>query len=210
MTTSLEFPKEGEPCVCSSFVDPSLGVVINTCSGEITFHEVLASIIELRSHPQFKPGFRQLGDLAGISGVRFGIREVQEIYRAHDPFSNQVRRAMVTAGAGPAHDLACAYQLLVAGSSFGVFQSMQEALSWLDLGATMVEPTTVDDRVPVTRLHRDEPLILDLPPDVPRTFRGIRAAAASKHKRDLCRRVARATPQHPIPPEPHLPTHSLT
>jgi hypothetical protein len=154
-------------------------VVITTCCGEITFHEILTSIIALRSHPQFKPAFRQLGDLARISSVRFGIRELQEIYRAHDPFSNQGRRAMVTAGAGPAHNLACAYQLLVARSSFGVFRSMQEAVLWLDLEATMVEPATIDDPAPVTRLHNDEPLILDLPPDVPRTFRGFRAAAAA-------------------------------
>ena len=159
------------------FVDPSHSVVITTCSGEVTFHDVLASIDELRDDPKFEPGFRQLGDLSHISGVQFGISELEELYRAHDPFSNEGRRAMVTVGFGPAHDLACAYRLLVSRSRFGVFRSMQEAVSWLDLGITLIEPTALERPAPLTRQHEQEPLILDLPDDVPRSFRGFRDAA---------------------------------
>jgi hypothetical protein len=53
---------------------------------------------------------------------------------------------------------------------------MAEAVSWLDLGMTMIEPTASENPAPLTRLHEEEPLILDLPDDVPRSFRGFRDA----------------------------------
>ena len=159
------------------FVDPSHSVVISTGSGEVTFQEILASVAELLHDPKFEPGFRQLGDLSHISGVKFGLSELREIFRLHDPFSNEGRRAMVTSGAGHAHDLVCAYQMLVSRSRFGIFRSMEEAVSWLDLGITIIEPSAPEDSHLQTRLHDEEPLILDLPPDVPRSFRGFRDAA---------------------------------
>ena len=166
------------------FVDASHALVISTCSGNVTFQEVLASIVELRRDAKFDPGFRQLGDLSHVSGVRIGIGELQELYRVHDPFSNAVRRAMVTPGFGAAHDLACAYQLLVSRSRFGVFRSVEEALTWLELGLTMIEPSTEYGPALLTRLHDEDPVVLDLPSDVPRTFRGFsRAPRATAAKR---------------------------
>lgn len=178
MTEWLQYSKKAAiPVSVHHFVDPSHSVVISTCSGEVTFQDILASVAELRDDPKFEPGFRQLGDLSHISGVKFGISELQEIYRAHDPFSNEGRRAMVTAGVGHAHDLVCAYQMLVSRSRFGIFRSMEEAVSWLDLSITIIEPSAAENPDPQTRLHDEEPLILDLPPDVPRSFRGFRDAA---------------------------------
>jgi hypothetical protein len=176
--------KGGFPVSVHHFVDSSHCVVITTCSGDLTFSEILASLVELRSDPQFDPGFNQLGDLSHVSHVTFGITELQELFQAHDPFSNRGRRAFVTSGFGNIHDLACAYQLMVPPTRLSLFRSMEEAVSWLDLGITMIDPLEFDSPDALTRLPSDEPKILDLPADVPRSFRGFSDGAigvTSKH-----------------------------
>ena len=67
-------------------------------------------------------------------------------------------------------------QLLCPGHDSAFFDPWREAVSWLDLGMTMIEPTASENPAPLTRLHEEEPLILDLPDDVPRSFRGFRDA----------------------------------
>ena len=59
---------------------------------------------------------------------------------------------MVTAGFA-AHDSSRRTSCCVPVTIFGVFRSMAEAVSWLDLGMTMIEPTASENPAPLTRLH---------------------------------------------------------
>lgn len=164
------------------FVDPSREVVITTCSGQVTFEDAITSCNGLRRNPDFRPDFRQIGDLSHISDFRLDAGSVREIYR-NDPFSNQSKRAIVTPTSGLVFQFARLYQSLVSNSKFEIFQTIPEALAWLALEITLIEPVNCEDIAPNLRTATGEPVMIDLPAEVPRTFRGFRDAAQAKAAR---------------------------
>ena len=121
------------------FVDPSNRVVITMCSGEVSRTEVETTLTELSQHPDFRPDFSHLVDLSEVSRLNLYFADLDTIHRAHDPFSNKSRRAVVAPGSGATFGLARMYQSLVESAQFRVFESMADALAWLGLDVTILQ-----------------------------------------------------------------------
>lgn len=120
------------------FVDAGNRLVITKCSGEVSREEVVTSMEELASRPEFRPDFRQLADLSGVSKLNLGFNDMEAIHRLCDPFSNEGKRAVIAPGHGAIFGLARMYQSLIDNENFQVFQTIHEAIVWLGLEVATV------------------------------------------------------------------------
>ena len=118
------------------FIDPASGVVITTCYGRVTFQETLDSISTLRQNSLFRPTLPHLADLSGITKFEFTRQDVFDLQRIHDPFTNDHRAALVVTGVTRA--AAVLFRALSGNPNLGLFSSLPDALSWLDLGASIL------------------------------------------------------------------------
>jgi hypothetical protein len=118
------------------FIDPASGVVITTCYGRLTFQETLDSIFTLRQNSLFRPTLPHLADLSGITKFEFTRRNIFDLQRIHDPFTNDHRSALVVTGVTRA--AAVLFRALSGNPNLGLFSSLPDALSGLDLGATVL------------------------------------------------------------------------
>ncbi|PYX20915.1 MAG: hypothetical protein DMG82_20525 [Acidobacteria bacterium] len=120
------------------FVDAGNRLVITKCSGAVSRAEVVTSMEELSSQPDFRCDFRQLVDLSRVSKLNVGFNDIEAIHRLCDPFSNEGKRAVIAPGHGAIFGLARMYQLLVDHENFQVFQTIHEAIVWLGLEFAIV------------------------------------------------------------------------
>jgi len=156
-----------------SFVDGFHGVVITTCSGEVTLGEVVSGAEALRKEPEFKPDFAHLLELSRVSGVRVDNAGLYEIWSVHDPFSNRHRRALVSPSAGAAHHAARIYRTLSASSNCEVFESLPDAIHWLGLHSSFLK--IVADKASLSHRVESDSTELQLSREVPRSFRPAKA-----------------------------------
>ena len=156
-----------------NFVDREHGVVITLCSGCVTRNDVVNSIATLRKDPGFRPNFRQLINLMGAVKLDLDFKDLYGIRQIYDPFSNESRRAIVAPQGGAGYGLARMYQAIVDSEHMEVFVSLLDAISWLGLEVTVLEAAIQRGRTS-SCIRLETATILDLPPDVPQTFRPIR------------------------------------
>src|SRR4029077_4645028 len=69
-------------------------LVISTCYGELTAPELKSATVDLRRHPEFHPGFRQLIDLSHVVKLNLDFRDLYQLKLSDDPFSNEGKRAV--------------------------------------------------------------------------------------------------------------------
>ena len=156
-----------------NFVDPEHGVVITRCSGHVTRNDVMHGIASLRRDPGFRPNFRQLINLMDALKFDLDFKDLCGIRQIYDPFSSQSRRAIVAPPGGAGYGLARMYQAIVDSEHMEVFVSLLDAISWLGLEVTVLEAAIQRGRA-CSRVRVETGTIVDLPPDVPQTFRPIR------------------------------------
>jgi hypothetical protein len=157
------------------FVDPPRRLVVTTCWGEVSRTEVEASLTKLRKHPDFRPDFRQLADLSRVLNLDLYFADMDAIHRGYDPFSNEGRRAVVVPDNGATYGLARMYQSLVDSPQFEVFRSMLDAIAWLGLEVTILQAVSKTDLSKLESAQLKEGLVVDLPPDVPKSSRALRS-----------------------------------
>jgi hypothetical protein len=160
------------------FIDSAHHVVITTYSGDVTYADTVASLSALRRDPSFRPNYRQLSDFSQTSTLQLDSRSLKEIYCTHDPFSNEGKRAMVAPEGGVAFECARMYQSLVASAQFEIFASLLEAIAWLGLEITILQAASKRSFAARRYATQDDGVLLDLPSNVPRSFRGIRRRGA--------------------------------
>lgn len=156
-----------------NFVDAEHGVVITRCSGHVTRNDVMNSIASLRKNPGFRPNFRQLINLMDALKFDLDFKDLYGIRQIYDPFSSESRRAIVAPQGGAGYGLARMYQAIVDSEHMEVFVSLLDAISWLGLEVTVLEAAIQRGRTS-SRGRLGTGTLLDLPPDVPQTFRPIR------------------------------------
>lgn len=157
------------------FVDAEHSLVITVCSSYVTKSDVVTSLTSLRKDPKFKPSFRQLINLMQTAKLDLDFKDLVGIREVYDPFSIESRRAVAARPDGIGFALARMYQAIVDSDRFEVFPSLLEAISWLGLEATILEAAIHRAQ----HSSRDSLLVagatvLDLPADVPASFRPIR------------------------------------
>lgn len=157
-----------------NFIDAYHGVVITLCSGYVTRNDVVKSIETLRKDPSFRPNFRQLINVYQESKLQLDFKDLYGIHQIYDPFSGESRRAIVAPHGGVAYRLAQMYRAIVDTEHMEVFVSLLDAISWLGLEVTVLEAAIQRGRTSSTTTRLDTARILDLPSDVPQTFRPIR------------------------------------
>jgi hypothetical protein len=118
------------------FIDPASGVVITTCFGRVTFQETLDSISTLRQNNLFRPTLPHLADLSGITKFEFTKQDIYDLHRIHDPFTKDHRAALVVTGVTRA--AAIFFHALSGNPNLGLFSSLPDALSWLNLVAIVL------------------------------------------------------------------------
>jgi hypothetical protein len=158
-----------------SFVDAAHRVVVTMASGDVTLSDAIGACTALRENPAFEPGFVHVGDLSRVSRLQLGISEIYEVFR-NDPFANVARRAVVAPRAGHTQAMARVYQSLVPGSMLEIFSSLAEALAWIGFEATVLEPPDEEVNAAVLAHLENEPTVIELPVDVPTSFRRFRHA----------------------------------
>jgi hypothetical protein len=123
----------------TSLVCAPYRLVISTYYGELTVQELKSAGASLRSHPEFRPGFRQLIDLSHVVKLDLHFRDLYQLKHADDPFSNEGKRA-VFAPNDLSFGMSRMYQLILNTANFEVFRSLADALAWLEL-----DPATLED-----------------------------------------------------------------
>jgi hypothetical protein len=122
----------------TSYVDASSRLVITLCANEVTQREVEEMLAGVREHRQFQPDFRQLVDLTQVSRMHLHFRDLYELKDTYDPFSNEAKRAVVATDTAT-FGISRMYQLMVNSPQFEIFRSLQEAMRWLGVDATVLE-----------------------------------------------------------------------
>lgn len=148
-----------------SFVDSSHRVVVTICSGDLTLHEVKATFADIHGNPDFRPDFQQLIDLSEVSKCPLYSKDLYQLKQAHDPFSNEGKRALVAPHA-VLFGIGRMYQQILSSSQFEVFRSLVDAMSWLGLNAVILGAAQREAASSAQRL-REENTLLDVPPDDP-------------------------------------------
>ena len=155
------------------FVDRPHRLVVSMFSGQVTLDQIAAACTKLRHNHDFQPTYRQLADLSAVSQLSLHPEDINTIRMTYDPFSHQSRRAFV-APDSDTFGTVTAYGSAVESPEFGVFPSMLDALSWLDLEVTVLDGTRIRSTF---RNQFAEGLTFDLLGGASRTFRTIPAPA---------------------------------
>jgi hypothetical protein len=124
-------------------------LVITTAWEVVTFAEARAHQEQLKHDPDFSPNLDQLLDGTGITVLHITTEEAKLLARNSPPFSPSSRRAWVAPspflfGMGR---LIATYREIAGGEEqFRVFYNRSEALKWMGLKESDIQPTTqVDD-----------------------------------------------------------------
>jgi hypothetical protein len=124
-------------------------LVITTAREVVTFAEARVHQEQLKHDPDFSPKLDQLLDGTGITVLHITTEEAKMLARNSPPFSPSSRRAWVAPspflfGMGR---LIATYREIAGGEEqFRVFYSRIEALKWMGLKESDIQPTTqVDD-----------------------------------------------------------------
>lgn len=115
------------------FVDSRNALVVTFCWGRVTRDELAASLAGLRSCPEFQADYQQLIELSQSSQTTLDFNDLCGIHLAHDPFSNEGRRAFVAPRQTASFGFARMYQSIVDSPQIEVFDSLANALRWLRL-----------------------------------------------------------------------------
>jgi len=121
-------------------IDAALRLVLVRAWGTVSDEELAEHARALRADPRFRPDFRQLGDLRGITtldATRAGIRQLAEL----SPFGAGARRAIVV-GSEVAFGMARMYELMrgEGQDEVEVFRDLPAALDWLGIAGAQASP----------------------------------------------------------------------
>jgi hypothetical protein len=114
-------------------IDADRRLVTSLLWGPVTEEEVHNHNTQLRTDPLFRPGYRQLADMSGVTEVLVGTNLITET--ARDQFFDPgVSRAFV-ASADAAFGMARMYALHAEnlGQTIKVFRARAEAEQWLGI-----------------------------------------------------------------------------
>jgi len=135
---SPENPTQADPSVSvQHFIDPVSGVVITTGYGRVTFQETLDSISTLRQNSLFRPTLPHLEGPVRHSQVR--VHTAGHLRPATN--SRPIHQRPPGRAGGYRSGLALRpflFRALAGNPNLGLFSSLPDALSWLDLGATVL------------------------------------------------------------------------
>jgi hypothetical protein len=121
-----------------SLIDPNRYLVLTKCPGKLTRGELIVSFQELALDSQFKGSFRQLIDLSLASVIELTYNDLTVFHRLHDPFSPDARRALFARQGSANYGVARMFQGIANVPGIRTFDSLRDALSWIDL-----EPSTL-------------------------------------------------------------------
>jgi len=155
------------------FVDRSHRLVVSTFSGEVTREELVAACTKLRQDRDFRPDYRQLADLSQVSRINLYLEDLNSIRATYDPFSPNSRRAFFAPDSNTRGTVK-SYQSVVRSDQFGVFPSLLEAISWLDLEVTVLQAASMRSTFRSDPAKHGASLTFDLSSNTPPTFQPIR------------------------------------
>ncbi|MDB4952386.1 MAG: hypothetical protein JWM27_5035 [Gemmatimonadetes bacterium] len=114
-------------------IDPERGLVESAVSGEVTDEVMLQRQAVLRAHPLFRPHFRQLLDLSGVTRVQVTADCIRRLALG-TPFGAGSRRAIV-ASRPAAVGMARMFQVLAEErqNDVRVFPDVRSAREWLGI-----------------------------------------------------------------------------
>jgi hypothetical protein len=135
-------------------------LVISTCYGEVTAQELKSATVDLRRHPEFRPGLRQLIDLSHVVKLNLDFRDLYQLKHADDPFSNEGKRA-VFAPNDLSFGMSRMYQQILNTAHFEVFRSLADALAWLELDPAVLEEILRNPTEGATECLEQQPNRLD-------------------------------------------------
>lgn len=112
-------------------VEPGSRIVRTIASGILTEAETMDLYARMRDDPAFEPGYRQLCDLQGVTGISASTEFLQTLAQV-SIFSRTSRRAFVADG-DLTFGLARMLQAFCEqeGRQVGVFRTLAEAERWL-------------------------------------------------------------------------------
>jgi hypothetical protein len=160
-----------------NFIDPAHRVVITICSGRLTREQLVSAFEELMRHPDFDPDYRQLIDLSPATPIELSYKDLSDINNSGDSFSNREKRALVALRGSAWYGVARMSQGIANSPRMEVFDSLINALAWLQLEATILGATV--NTVSTTRAGTESE-ILNVPDDASATFQPT--------KKPLCKR----------------------
>jgi hypothetical protein len=108
-------------------------------------------------------------DLSQVSNVGLRFKDLREIRYSWDPFSNQGKRAVFASQASTLR-IAKTYQSILARPEFRVFQTLGEAISWLNLEASLLKGSTRRTSTGRAFATTANATMLEVPSDVPKYF----------------------------------------
>jgi hypothetical protein len=124
---------EGAVLPATYTIDTDLKLVVTRIWGAATEDEIFDHGQRLRNDPQFRPDFRQLVDMRGLTEIRVGSGVIRDASR-NQFFSPGVRRAVVAnsdASFGMARMYAIASEM--EGQTIEVFRDINVAEAWLNV-----------------------------------------------------------------------------
>lgn len=151
------------------FVDRPHDLVVTSFSERVTLDQIAVACTKLRHDHDFHPRYRQLADLSKVSLLDLCQADLTAIRVTYDPFSKESRRAFVV----PDEDTfgkVRSYQSILESKEFGLFSSLLDAISWLDLDVAVLPSVCATPSF--REAEEASPLwTFDLPDSTPRTFR---------------------------------------
>ena len=114
-------------------IDATQRIVFTTMAGMLSFDQVVAHAVALKSDPCFHPSFSELLDLRGVGQSDLTLLELIELAETIDPFSANARRAIIT-DTDLMYETSRVYQeVRNQDNNIRVFRSMDEAQRWLGI-----------------------------------------------------------------------------
>ncbi len=115
-------------------IDRTRQLVVTTCSGRVTYDDLLEHARRLRGDPEFDPELSELIDARNFSSTNLNAALLGSFSEVTDPFAIDSRRAVV-AESDFAFGIGRMYQALRVSENFGVFRTTGEAWRWLATGS---------------------------------------------------------------------------
>jgi hypothetical protein len=120
-------------------IDATRRIVFTTMTGMLSFDQVVAHAVALKSDPCFHPSFSELLDLRGVSQSDLTLMELIQLADTIDPFSSNARRAIIT-GSDSIYETSRMYQAVrEQENNIRLFRSIEEAQPWLGIEGGAIE-----------------------------------------------------------------------
>jgi hypothetical protein len=160
-------------------VDRPHDLVLTSFFERVTLDEIATACTKLRHDHDFRPHYSQLADLSTVSNLDLRLEDLSTIRMTYDPFSNQSRRAFVVPDPDTLEKVKT-YQSLLESEHFGVFPSLLDAISWLDLEVTVLQAAYMRSHFRWQPAEDEPGLTFDLPAGSRQTFRRMHRSKAHR------------------------------